>query len=51
MLDEFVASLLMPGDRSLELQVYQRSLLPTAILLSVVLLILILLMSLLATFL
>ncbi len=51
MFDEFAASLLMPGNRPLELQVYRQSLFTTAILLSVVLLILILLVSLPATFL
>ncbi len=42
MLDEFIASLMMPGDRPLELRVYRNALSKTAILLSVVVLLLIL---------
>lgn len=37
-LDEFIASLLMPGDRPLELEVYRKSLLPTAALFSFIVL-------------
>lgn len=43
MLDEFMASLLMPGNRPLELQVYKNSLPKTIILFVVILLLLILL--------
>ncbi|PIP30146.1 hypothetical protein COU12_01965 [Candidatus Jorgensenbacteria bacterium CG10_big_fil_rev_8_21_14_0_10_54_38] len=37
-LDEFIASLLMPGDRPLELEVYGKSLFPTAALFSFIVL-------------
>ncbi|MFH1162342.1 MAG: hypothetical protein V1696_03690 [Candidatus Jorgensenbacteria bacterium] len=37
-LDEFIASLLMPGDRPLELEVYRKSLFPTAAIFSFIVL-------------